>query len=74
MAPDRSAGGRAALGVVTAFVGLLAVSGLALVVGADDPAGRIFGVVQLGMGLLILRLLAPMWRGPQPPDGPGPQA
>lgn len=63
------------MGVVTTFVVLLAVSGLALVLGADDAAGRAFGAVELIMGLLILGLLVPiwLWRGPRPPR-PGPLA
>lgn len=73
MPPARSVRGRVALGVVTALVVLLAASGLALVVGASDMAGRAFGAVELTMGLLILGLLVPMWRGPRPP-GPGPAA
>jgi hypothetical protein len=68
--PARPVRGRIALGVVTAFVVLLALSGMALVVSAGDAAGRAFGAVELAMGLLILSLLVPMWRGPRPP-GPG---
>ncbi len=73
MPTARPARGRIALGVVTAFVVLLAVSGLALVVGADDVAGRAVGVFQLIIGVAILGLVVPMWRGPRPP-GPGPAA
>jgi hypothetical protein len=61
------------LGVITVFVALLAVSGLALVVSADDAAGRAFGAFQLIIGVVILGLLVPMWRGPRPPR-PGPLA
>ncbi|HYY81880.1 MAG TPA: hypothetical protein VFD04_22260 [Actinomycetes bacterium] len=64
---------RGALGLVTAFVLLLAVTGLALLFGADDPAGRVFGGVQLLLALLLLALLRPSWRGPSPP-GSGPDA
>jgi hypothetical protein len=70
MPPARPVRGRIALGVVTAFVVLLALSGMALVVSAGDATGRAFGAVELAMGLLILSLLVPMWRGPRPP-GPG---
>lgn len=73
MPPARPVWGRVALGVVITFVVLLAVSGLALMLGADDAAGRAFGAVELIMGLLILGLLVPMWRGPRPPR-PGPLA
>jgi hypothetical protein len=73
MSPARPARGRIALGVVTAFVALLAVSGLALVVSASDVAGRAFGAFQLIIGALILGLLVPAWRGPRPPR-PGPLA
>src|SRR5262245_26422861 len=74
MAPARPARGRIALGVVTAFVVLLALSGMGLVVSAGDATGRAFGAVELAMGLLILSRLVPMWRGPRPPGpGGGPQ-
>ncbi len=73
MPPAHPARGRIALGVVTAFVALLAVSGLALVVSADDAGGRAFGAFELIVGVLILVLLVPVWRGPGPPGrGPGP--
>jgi hypothetical protein len=71
MPPARPARSRIPLGVVTAFVALLAVTGLTLVVSADDAAGRIFGAFQLILGVVILALLLPMWRGPRPPR-PGP--
>ncbi len=69
--PPRSR--RIALGVATAFVVLLAVSGVGLLVGADDAVGRAFGAFQLVIGGLILGLLVPVWRGPRPPR-PGPLA
>jgi hypothetical protein len=71
MPPAHPVRGRIALGFVTAFVLLLAVSGLALVVGADDAVGRAFGAVQLIVGAVILAIMVPLWRGPRPPR-PGP--
>jgi hypothetical protein len=68
--PARPARSRIALGFVTAFVLLLMVSGLALLVGADDAAGRAFGAFQVLAGAVILLALAPVWRGPRRP-GPG---
>jgi hypothetical protein len=71
MPPARPIRGRIALGFVTAFVLLLAVSGLALVVGADDVVGRVVGVFQLVAGAVILAVMVPLWRGSRPPR-PGP--
>ena len=71
MPPAHPVRGRIALGFVTAFVLLLAVSGLALVVGADDASGRAFGAFQLIIGAVILAIMVPLWRGPRPPR-PGP--
>jgi hypothetical protein len=69
--PARQTPRRGALGVVGAFVALLTVTGVALLVGAKEPEGRIFGAVQLAFGAGLLALLWPVWRGPRPP-GPGP--
>ena len=74
MSPARPAKGRIALGFATAFVLLLVVSGLALLIGASDVAGRAFGAFQILAGVGILFALVPAWRGPRPPGPSEPPA